>query len=769
MITNKGDDLKITLQESNIQKVRVFTTSINKYIEKIPKDNVVNISATELINSELKSGVIAYVCAKSSADSGFEDGKYDTTNVEYTDIYYNDINESYSTPEDEATKVYSDQLEAIKKDLTSKLNNKAEQKDLSNEVGDRKKAYTELKDLIDSKYSDITNGINDKILSKAEKKDLTDESTTRKAKDEELQRQLNDLQDSTSSINTKLNFKAEQSNLVNEVSDRKKADDDLQNKISSLQNKVQTDIEDKLYSKIERSDLEKETADRKTKDEDLQNQVNTLKTDTSELKTNDTQIQNYVDSYINNIMFYSSSDQSFDDFLSSHKLKKFYAYSTSKDGKENFSTTPFDNYSFIGAYIGNTQPTDYAKYNWKAAKKKEHTAYLSIGDLICNQGESFTLENETVVAYTNDKLNIAVKKLEAGTYTADNSNAVYSTTFSTDLIYSATHVGVYYDYSDKISEDPSSYHWAPIYEKTDGQNLALNTSDEWSGWFNVGDLNVMNATFSKKVQLCSTVQKDTYFAFSIEIEFKDIEQTTDASKEAFLLYQETNGGISGWTGKNYEAEDGVYYLKYTSKAVRTSDVFTFQFRCDYTTAKLRYRKLKVEYGTQPTPYVQNGLDLPKKYTISVKSGNDSYIAIDNKKLCDINDSGLSAFFIRYASEPQIVCGISGQQYYMVSNNIANNLSKYKDCVLVIVGFKKFDLHFYGFMSLLSQYGVNISDGKLSEMDLNKGSMVIICQKGLNKGEAYYQFDKDNPVEFTAQVNYGKLEPNKKSNDKKDIF
>ena len=257
MVTNKGDDLKITLQESNIQKVRVFTSDINKYIEKIPKDNVVNISAAELINSELKSGVIAYVCAKSSADSGFEDGKYDTTNVVYTDIYYKDINESFSNAEDEAAKEYSDQLEAIKKDLTNKLSTKAEQKDLSNEVGDRKKADTELKDLIDSKYSEITNGINDKILSKAEKKDLADETTTRKAKDDELQRQLTDLQDTTSSINTKLNSKAEQSNLANEVFERKKADEDLQNKIEKETAEIKKSEDSRVNAETQRVNAEK--------------------------------------------------------------------------------------------------------------------------------------------------------------------------------------------------------------------------------------------------------------------------------------------------------------------------------------------------------------------------------------------------------------------------------------------------------------------------------------------------------------------------------
>jgi len=228
--------------------VRVFTTDINTYIEKTPTENVVNISATELINSGLKSGVIAYVCAKSSADSGFEDGKYDTTNVEYTDIYYKDINESFTTAEDEVAKEYSDKLEALKKDLLTKINSKAEQNDLSNEVGERKKALAEFEEsakyLFDLLYNSIAGALNNK----AENNDLSDETTTRKTTDEELQRQLTDLQDSTSSINSKLNTKAEQTNLANEVYDRKKADDDLQNKISSLQNKVHTDIEDKLYS-----------------------------------------------------------------------------------------------------------------------------------------------------------------------------------------------------------------------------------------------------------------------------------------------------------------------------------------------------------------------------------------------------------------------------------------------------------------------------------------------------------------------------------------
>lgn len=768
MITNKGDDLKITLQESNIQKVRVFTTDINKYIEKIPKDNVVNISAAELINSELKSGVIAYVAAKSSADNGFEDGKFDTTNVEYTDIYYKDINESYSTPEDEATKEYSDQLEAIKKDLTNKLSNKAEQNDLSNEVGDRKKAYTELKGLIDSKYSEITNGINDKILSKAEKKDLTDETTERKAKDEELKRQLSDLQDTASSINTRLNTKAEQSNLANEVSDRKKADDELQNKISQLQTKVQTDIEDKLYSKIDRADFDKENSSKADKSD--------LTKETTERKSNDAQIQNNVESCINNIMFYASSDQSFDDFLSSHNLQKYYAYSTSKDGRENFSTTPFDNYSFIGAYIGNkdnAQPTDYAKYNWKAAKKKEHTAYLSLGETICWEEDSFTLDKQTVVAYMNYNEKIVVKKLEPGTYKTDDTTIVCSITFSTDFLGSATYVGVYYDYSNEASTDPTSYHWSCIQEFSPFFNLALQTSDEWSGWFDIGDLNAFNYVFGKDVQLCNTVEKDRNITFSIEIELKDYDITEDDSKQPKLILQGGNQGITSFDlgkalGDTIKARDGVYNIKQTFKAVKASDIFNFQLRLDYCIAKFRYRNLKVEYGTQPTPYIKNALDLPQKYTLSVKSGNDSYIAVDGKKLCVINDAGISIFAIRYASQPQIVYGCSSINANDAKSRFSKVSSYFDDCVIVVVGREKF-YNNYAFDAFFEPYGIDLTDGRLYDMPTKKASMVFICQKGMNKGEAYYLLDENNPVEFTAQVNYGKLEENKNSNGKNIFF
>lgn len=768
MITNKGDDLKITLQESNIQKVRVFTTDINKYIEKIPKDNVVNISAAELINSELKSGVIAYVAAKSSADNGFEDGKFDTTNVEYTDIYYKDINESFSTPEDEATKEYSDQLEAIKKDLTNKLSNKAEQKDLSNEVSDRKKADAELEESLGQILELFVNSATNEFNAKAEKKDLTDETTTRKAKDEELQRQLNDLQDTTSSINTKLNSKAEQTNLANEVSDRKKADDDLQKKISQLQNKVQIDIEDKLYSKIDRADFEKANSS-KTDNSDL------IK-ETTERKANDTQIQNNIESCINNIMFYASSDQSFDDFLSSHNLKKYYAYSTSKDGIENFSTTPFDNYSFIGAYIGNKdneQPIEYAKYNWKAASKKEHTAYLSLGETICWEEDSFTLDKQTVVAYINYNDKIVVKKLEPGTYKTDDTTIVKSITFSTDFLGSAEYVGVYYDYSDNISEDPTSYHWSSIQEFSPFFNLALQTSDEWSGWIDIGDFNTFNYTFGKNVQLCNTVEKDRNITFSIEIELKDYDITEDDSKQPKLILQGGNNGITSFDlgkalGDKIQARDGVYYIKQTMKAIRASDIFKFQIMLDYCIAKFRYRKLKVEYGTQPTPYIKNALDLPKKYTLSVKSGIDSYIAVDGKKLCVINDAGISIFAIRYASQPQIVYGCSSIYPHEAQAKFSKVSSYFDDCVIVVVGREKF-YNNYIFDEPFEPYGIDLSDGRLYNMPNKKASMVFICQKGMNKGEAYYLLDENNPVEFTAQVNYGKLEENKNSNGKNIFF
>lgn len=66
--------------------------------------------------------------------------------------------------------------------------------------------------------------------------------------------------------------------------------------------------------------------------------------------------------------FHISTGQNLQDLINNQKVNVFYAYSTSSDGSQNFSTTKFTDATYIGTYIGSetSQPTDYKKYSWIA-------------------------------------------------------------------------------------------------------------------------------------------------------------------------------------------------------------------------------------------------------------------------------------------------------------------------------------------------------------------------------------------------------------------
>lgn len=70
--------------------------------------------------------------------------------------------------------------------------------------------------------------------------------------------------------------------------------------------------------------------------------------------------------------FHISTGQNLQDLINSQKVNVFYAYSTSKDGSQNFSTTEFADATYIGTYIGSetSQPTDYKKYSWIAKSQQ---------------------------------------------------------------------------------------------------------------------------------------------------------------------------------------------------------------------------------------------------------------------------------------------------------------------------------------------------------------------------------------------------------------
>lgn len=66
--------------------------------------------------------------------------------------------------------------------------------------------------------------------------------------------------------------------------------------------------------------------------------------------------------------FHISTGQNLQDLINNQKVNVFYAYSTSSDGSQNFSTTEFADATYIGTYVGSetSQPTDYKKYSWIA-------------------------------------------------------------------------------------------------------------------------------------------------------------------------------------------------------------------------------------------------------------------------------------------------------------------------------------------------------------------------------------------------------------------
>ena len=116
MIINKGDDLILTIKDSTAKQIKIFTNGIDTITKDI-SDTTVKIDSTEL--ATLKSGVIAYYLIYYTDDSSFKDGKYNRSEIVFTDYYYRDTSETYTPIDDDATtgKDYSEQIAIIKKQI----------------------------------------------------------------------------------------------------------------------------------------------------------------------------------------------------------------------------------------------------------------------------------------------------------------------------------------------------------------------------------------------------------------------------------------------------------------------------------------------------------------------------------------------------------------------------------------------------------------------------------------------------------------------------
>ena len=118
MIINKGDDLILTIEDTTAKQIKIFTNGIDTITKDI-SDSTVKIDSTEL--ATLKSGVIAYYLIYYTDDSSFKDGKYNRSEVVFTNYYYRDTSETY-TPVDNDTSIGKDYFIQIR-ELQDSINN----------------------------------------------------------------------------------------------------------------------------------------------------------------------------------------------------------------------------------------------------------------------------------------------------------------------------------------------------------------------------------------------------------------------------------------------------------------------------------------------------------------------------------------------------------------------------------------------------------------------------------------------------------------------
>ena len=144
------------------------------------------------------------------------------------------------------------------------------------------------------------------------------------------------------------------------------------------------------------------------------------------------------------------------------------------------------------------------------------------------------------------------------------------------------------------------------------ENFARNTSFEWSEWI----MPVLDASnrqvIAAKAYLPKLKNAGDEYTCSIEIEFNGVKAGTDGN-----FSFSTQGAVdNAWVMQNvwYQSlvnlktppNDGIYKYVTTSalnaNAVNAT-IFDCAFRCDYWGAgKFRYRCVKVEKGTNPTPF-----------------------------------------------------------------------------------------------------------------------------------------------------------------------
>lgn len=192
-----------------------------------------------------------------------------------------------------------------------------------------------------------------------------------------------------------------------------------------------------------------------------------------------------------------------------------------------------------------------------------------------------------------------------------------------------------------INEEPSgvidnqeAYDFIMNLSKSDGENIAIGTSSEWSAWMTPEE-NKENQCFTVAYAYPGEKQVGDVYTCQVEIEFAVVKESGNGEDQKFGFRAQGSvddawdvGNI--WNGDliniNRAPEDGIY--KYSSISVITDKIvdkerFDLGFRCDYwANGSFRVRNVKVEKGIPGTEWTLAKSDISDGKNIAIETSGE---------------------------------------------------------------------------------------------------------------------------------------------------
>ena len=374
------------------------------------------------------------------------------------------------------------------------------------------------------------------------------------------------------------------------------------------------------------------------------------------------------------------------------------AYANSADGTDGFSVSDSNKKLYIGQYTDFTEAdsTDPKKYSWSKIKGTDGAAGVGVKSstvtyqastsgttipsgswvsTIPNVADGQYLWTRTVIAYTDGK---TTTSYSVGKMGQNGSNGAPGKPGkdgkpgadgvgikSTSVKYQAgssqttAPTGAWLDAVPKLSAatpylwtktvitytngtSSTSYSVSSTLDGVEvgGRNLAKKTSDEWSDWIDIPNLNQENATVNFNTIDMPDCKLGDMFTSYYEIEYMDVKQSEnipEGSKSSVRSnWYSIIDGNTVWNAPTYQwshsPANGVKVYTGTSpiteQFLKIEKIF-INIRFDYVASgKLRIRKVKYEKGNKPTDWPPAPEDVQSGIDDAFNSANDANNKID---------------------------------------------------------------------------------------------------------------------------------------------